>query len=281
LRITGAGYTPVKKLQLVFNTNCPVPDMEEICQGHILDPDMQDWARREFLLLKEGGFLYAARRITRMAGTLPTNPYRILGSGPESRAYAEAAGAEDWKSADKICLDRLKAINYRAYLEMLRMECLAGEFTRALAEEASRATMLYRWMDWEELSSYKKGKFESRTEAGGKCRRYKPFSLGLNGYARVRPVGLAVPVDYAIRNALRPAAYTAVPWPVLSEDERIGSRKHLVNAHETECRVPDGICVPKGTHISVERRVLDSTPDSKRYRALLESLEGAITVRLT
>lgn len=255
--------------------------MAEICPGHALDPGMQDWARREFLLLKGGGFLYAAGRIAMMAQTLPTNPYRILGPGPESRAYAEAAGAGDWIGADRICLDRLEAVDCRAYLEMLRMECLAREFTRALAEEASGAATIYRWMDWEELASYLGGTFKSRTEAGGGCRRYKPFSLGLNGYAGVRPVGLAVPVDGAIRGALQPAVYTAVPWTVSSADERIGSRKHLANAHETECRVPDGIRVPKGALISVEKRVLDASPDPERYRALLRSLEGVVTVLLT
>ena len=269
------------KLHLVFITGYPAPYMAEIFPGHALDPGMQDWARREFLLLKGGGFLYAASRIAMMAQTLPTNPYQILGPGPESRAYAEAAGAEDWIGADRICLDRLEAVDHRAYLEMLRMECLAREFTRALAEETSRATTIYRWMDWGELASYLKGTFKSRTEAGGGCRRYKPFSLGLNGYAGVRPVGLEVPVDYAIRDALQPAAYTAVPWTVASEDERIDSRKHLVNAHETECRVPDDIRVPKGTRISVDRRVLDASPDPERYRALLESLEGVVTVLLT
>ena len=101
-----------------------------------------------------------------MAQALPANPCRILGSGPESRACAEAAGAEDWIGADKIFLDRLEAVDYRAYLEMLGMECRAREFTRALAEEASGATMICRWMDWEELDSYRKGAFESRAEAG-------------------------------------------------------------------------------------------------------------------
>ena len=97
----------------------------------------------------------------------------------------------------------------------------------------------------------------------------------------MRPLGLAVPVDDAIRGALQPAVYTAVPWTVSSEDEKIGSRKHLANSHETECRVPDGIRVPKGARISVEKRVLDASPDPERYRALLESLKGVATVLFT
>lgn len=96
----------------------------------------------------------------------------------------------------------------------------------------------------------------------------------------MRPVGLAVPVYDAIRGALRPAAYTAVPRTASSEDERIGSRKHLVNAHETECRVPDGIRVPKGARISV-KRALDASPGPELYRALLESPEGVVAVPIT
>ena len=125
--------------------------------------------------------MHAARRIAMMAKTLPTNPYQILGSGPESRAYAVAAGAEDWIGADRICPDRLEAVNCRTYLEMLRMECLAREFTRALAEEAFGATTICRWMDWDELASYLKGTFKSRMEAGGVAADTSPSAWGSTG----------------------------------------------------------------------------------------------------
>ena len=89
-----------------------------------------------------------------------------------------------------------------------------------------------------------------------------------------------MPVDYGIRGALRPAAYTAVPWPVSSVDEKIDSRKHLAHASETECRLRDGTRVPDGTFISVKRRALDASPDPRRYYSLLESLDDVITVRI-
>lgn len=121
-----------------------------------------------------------------------------------------AAGA-DWIGADMM-LDRLETVNCRAYLEMPGTERLARELARAPAEEASGATTVCRRMGREELAGYRKGELKSG-EAG--AADAKPFSPGLNGYAGVRPVGLA-PVDDAIRGALQPAVYTAVPWTVSS-----------------------------------------------------------------
>ena len=100
-------------------------------------------------------------------------------------------------------------------------------------------------------------------------------------YSSERPASITVPVDGEIRRALLPAPYTAVPWPVLSADEKIDSRKHLAYAGETECRLRDGTRVPDGAFISVERRALDASPDPPQYYSMLESLEDAITVRLT
>ena len=119
----------------------------------------------------------------------------------------------------------------------------------ALACAASEAGTIYRWMGLEELPIYLDGTLKSRTEAGGGSRRYKPFSLWLNAYASKRPASATVPVD-KIRRALRPAAYTAVPWSVPSVDEKIDSRKHLAYAGETECRLRNGTRVPDGSFIS-------------------------------
>ena len=88
-----------------------------------------------------------------------------------------------------------------------------------------------------------------------------------------------MPVNYKIRSALRPEAYTAVPWPVLSADEKIDSCKHLAYAGETECRLRDGTRVPDGAFISVQRRALDASPDPPQYYSMLESLEDVIPVR--
>lgn len=254
--------------------------MQEICPGHALDPSMQDRARREFALLSAGGFLYAAGRVSKMAETLATNPYLILSFGQESRAYAEAVGAKDWNNANRIYLDWCEAHNPVMYLETLRMECMALELNSALAEEVSKTATIYRWMDLAELSSYLKGKFESRIEVDGSRRGCKLFSLWLNEYARVRPARLTVPVDDTIRDVLRPATYTAVPCPVQSIDERIDSRKHLVNADETECRLPDYTRVPKGTCIRVEKHMLDAEPDRQRYYDLIELWEGVVEIRV-
>ena len=255
--------------------------MSSICPGHVLEPDVQNRARREFTRLIEGGFVHAASTIADMADMLETSPYAILGEvRPESKAYARAAGAGDWGLADKICLDWLKMHDLLAYRYTLYMESLAREFTEALAHNASMTGTIYRWMDLAELPSYLDGTLKSRVEAGGGSRGYKAFSLWFNLYAGERPASITVPVDGEIRGALRPAAYTAVPWPVQSADERIDSRKHIVHAGETECRLPDGTRVPDGAFISVQRRALDASPDSRQYYSMLESLEDAIRVRI-
>ena len=254
--------------------------MSAICPGHVLDHSVQNRARREFAGLLKNGFVHAAGVIAYMANVLETNPYAILGDwSPESKAYARAASAGDWSLADKIYLDCLKMRDLLAYRRTLYMESLAREFTAALSCAASEAGTIYRWMDLEELPSYLDGKFKSRTEAGGGSRRYKPFSLWFNVYYLDRPASITVPVD-KIRRALRPAAYTAVPWSVLSVDEKIDSRKHLSYAGETECRLPDDTRVPDGAFISVKRRALDASPDPTQYYSMLESLEDVITVRI-
>ena len=99
-------------------------------------------------------------------------------------------------------------------------------------------------------------------------------------YSGGRPASVTVPVDGEIRRALRPAAYTAVPWSVPSVDEKIDSRKHLAYAGETECRLRDGTHVPDGAFISVKRSALDASPDPLRHYSMLESLEDVITVRV-
>ena len=253
--------------------------MEEICPGHPLDPGMLDRARREFALLDKDGFLDAANRIAEMAKELITDPYEILGSGNrESRTYAEVAGAGEWDRANRTCLDRFKILNPDRYRRMLYMECMARRFTSALACEVSGAETLHRWMDFVELDSYLDGTFESRGEESEEQSGCKRFSLGPNGYTGDRPVHLTVPVNDDIRSALRPTVYTAVPWPVPAV-EKIDSLKHLVNAGETECRLPDGTSVPGGSRIVVEKRALDADPDSARYYALLESLKDVAEIR--
>ena len=252
----------------------------EICPGHPLDPGMLDRARREFALMNKYSFLDAASRIGGMAEELVSNPYKILCRGStESRAYADAIRAREWDRANRICLDRFRIVNPGEYRKTLYMECMARWFTSALACEVSRAETLHRWMDFVELPSYRKGTFESKNEEGKEPSGCKLFSLGPNEYAGDRPVHLTVPVDDAIRRALRPATYTAVPWSVPAADEKIDSRKHLSFASETECRLPDGTRVPRGARIVVEKRALDADPDSARYYAMLEALKDVAKIR--
>ena len=253
--------------------------MISLCLGHVLDPSILNWAHLEFARLNAGGFLNAARQIAEMAETLATNPYVILGTDNKaSRAYDAVVSMGNWRRADKIYLDRLKAINPRIYLETLKMEGLAREFSLALAENVSRAKVIYRWITLAELASYQNGTFKSRVEENGGCRGYKPFSLGTNRYASERPMCITVPVNDMISNALRAAQYTAVPCPVLSIDEKIDSRKHLVHADETECRIPDGTCVPDGTTIIAQSRLLDTMSNTHRYYNALESLRDVVQV---
>ena len=251
----------------------------EICPGHPLDPGMRYRARSEFALMNKYGFLDAANRTTEMAEELITDPDEILVRGStESRAYADAIRAREWDRANRICLDRFRIWDPGKYRNMLYMECMAREFTSALACEVSRAETLHRWMDFVELPSYRKGTFESKKEKGREPSGCKLFSLGPNGYAKDRPVHLTVPVVDAIRGALRSAVYTAVPWSVPSV-EKIDSRKHLAFAGETECRLPDGTGMPNGARIVVKRRALDADPDAVRYYAVLESLKDVAQIR--
>ena len=129
----------------------------------------------------------------------------------------------------------------------------------------------------DELASYLDGTFESRTEKDGGRQGYKALSLGENIHADQRPASLEVPADDTVRGAIRAAAYTALPRFVKPKDERIGRRKHLSYAHETECRLPDGTRVPRGARIRIKRGMADPAPGS-RHMDVLEQLRGIMEV---
>ena len=119
---------------------------------------------------------------------------------------------------------------------------------------------------------------EVAADAGGRSRRYKPFSLWFNLYAGERPASVTVPVDGEIRSALRPAAYTAVPWPVLSgrEDRRPQApRLRGLDRMQAARRHPRA---RRRIHQREEVRRTRRCPP--QYCSMLESLE-IITVRLT
>ena len=147
-----------------------------------------------------------------------------------------------------------------------------------LNEESGRISTLWRWMDLEELQSYEDGTFQSRVENDGGRRGYKAFSMGENPYARERPVAVSVPIDWAVRSAIKTASYTALPRPLQPSAERIGDEKHVRYARETECRVPDGVRVPRGTRMRVDIAKLRRDTDMARLRSVCRSLESVADV---
>ena len=251
--------------------------MIEVCPGHVLDNRILDWARREFLRLDRGNFLETAREVADLARQL-NNPYAALGTDtPESRTYAKMVDIGDWLGADKTYLDWLKVYDPELYLETLRMEALAREFNTTLAKKFAESSHIFRWMDEVELPSYLYGIFKSKVESDGKCREYKAFSLGTNIHSDNRPTYLVVPVNDAIRGVIRAAVYTALPRFILPKDERIDTRKHISYAHETECRLPDGTRVPRGTRLLINHNMLDLTR-ALSTRSILDSLKDVMDV---
>ena len=213
-----------------------------------------------------------------MTASLPENPFTVFGTESlESRTYAGLAGAGNWAAADKLYMDWIKTRYPGLYLETLNAEGLAREFNAALVREMRRSASIVRWMDMEELPSYLNGTFESRVEEGRRRRGYKAFSLGRNIHAPQRPASLTAPVDGAIRRALQATTYTALPRLVPPEDERLWTRKHVANAHETECRLPDGIRVPPGTRIAIKRSMADPPRYSKTH-SVIERLKGTAEI---
>ena len=254
--------------------------MLEVCPGHALDRRILYGARRTFRQLERVDFLETAREVALAAAPLPENPFAVFGAESlESRMYARLADAGNWAGADKMYMDWIKTRYPGLYRATLDGEGLAREFNAVLVKEMRRSTFIVRWMDMEELPSYLNGTFESRIEEGRGRRGYKAFSLGENIHADKRPASLTVPMDGAIRRALRTATYTALPRLVPPEDERLWTRKHVANAHETECRLPDGIRVPPGTRIAIKHSMADPPRYSKMH-SVLERLKGTAEISL-
>lgn len=252
--------------------------MIEVCPGHVLDRRILDWARSKFRQLDDGDFLETAGKISRMS-VLPNDPYAVFDAdSPESRTYAEMVDIGDWPGADKTYLDWIKARDPELYLETLKMEALAREFNTALAAKFAESSHIDRWMDEVELSSYLHGTFESKVESDGSHREHKAFSLGTNIHSDERPASLTVPVNNTIRGALRTAVYTALSRLIRPEDERLGDKKHISYAHETECRLPTGIEVPRNARITITRSMLDPEYDHRHLHRVIAQLRGMMEV---
>ena len=252
--------------------------MAAVCPGHELDPDILARGRRKYAQLSLRGFLGVARRVSQTTKSLTADADLILDAWNLAGEHKEEARAGNFDVADRLYLDYAKIEHSSTYDETLEAEALAREFSTALACHVRHSDTIYRWMGLPELWSYREGKFDSRIPGRASCRGCKLFSLGTNGYAG-RPAWAEVPAD-GIRRKLRPVAYTALPCPVLPEDETIDSRKYIAYAQETECRVPDGTRVPKNTRIFVRKRALDALPDRLQYYDLLKSLGNVAAIRL-
>ena len=251
--------------------------MIEVCPGHVLDRRILDWARHEFVSLDGGDFLETANKISRMS-VLPNDPYVALGTdSPESCTYDKLAAAGDLVGADTTYLDRIKVRYPELYLTTLKMDALAREFNIALTKKLSESSYIYRWMCEAEIPSYLGGTFESKVEPDGRHRKHKAFSLGTNVHSKERPASLTVPLNGAIRDVIRAVVYTALPRFISSTDERIGDRKHLSYAHETECRLPTGTRVPRGTRLTINHNMLDLERD-RSTRSILDSLKDVMDV---
>lgn len=250
----------------------------EICPGHTIDRGTLEWAHRS-IQLHPGNFFDMVAWVVRIADTT-SNPSPAFWAGsPESGIYDKAVGDRKWSIANRLYLDRLKILDLLSYRNTLRIEALARKFRPYFVAEINKSKILYRGMDPQELISYIKGTFESRI-VDGERRGYKALSIGRNIHMDRCAVSMKVPMDRAIRDALLPATYTALPQPIKAEDERLYDWKHISNAHETECRLRDGTCMPRSTRIRVQRDMLDPAFDLDDIRSTLDLLSSVAKTEL-
>lgn len=217
-----------------------------------------------------------ARDVAAEHGLVTVEPREILAPQEYSR-YRSAADAGDWRGADLMYAERLAIRRPAAFGAVRHAEIHARALNVILNESLARIRVLRRWIDPAELESYKHGTFESRIEADGGRRGCKLFSMGRNEYSKMRAVEVAVPVDARIRRAARTADYTALPRIADPSKERMDDKKHIRHAGETECRVPDGTSIPRGTQIRVDLGKIPRA-DMGRLRSIRDSLEGVADV---
>lgn len=250
----------------------------EICPGHTIDRGTLEKAHRS-IQSHPGKFFDVIAWVVRIANTASGPTPDFWAGSSESGIYDKAVCDREWNIANKLYLDRLEIRDPLSYRNTLRMEALARGFRPYFAAEISGSKILYRGMDPQELPSYINGTFKSKTE-GKACRGYKALSIGRNIHMDRRAVSMEVPIDRAIRDALVPATYTALPQPIEPKDERLYDWKHISNAHETECRLPDGTCVPRGTRIRVRRDMPNSASELEDIRPTLDLLSGVAEIEI-
>ena len=64
---------------------------------------------------------------------------------------------------------------------------------------------------------------------------------------------MLVPMNGAMRKAIRCVRYTVLPRDINGKDERIDDPKEIRHANESEIRVPDGTPIPQETDFVVLR----------------------------
>lgn len=194
--------------------------------------------------------LRIAQRLSEEYKLATVRPNTVL-TGKARDAYKSAMIDRNWGEADSIYANVLSDSHSTKCSEMLEGEGWARAFNVVLSDKLAQIDTLWRWMDLEEVPSYEGGTFESRLEKDGGRRGYKALSMYKNQYSYVRPAEMRVPIDSAVRRAVKPAVYTALPRPLLPFQERIDDAKEIRYAGETECRIPDGTRVPDGTKIKI------------------------------
>lgn len=194
--------------------------------------------------------LQIARHLAEKYDLATVGPRTVM----ENAAYAVYESAvidRDWGKADPMYANSLSDLYPAKCDEMVDGEGWARAFSIVLSDELGRIDALWRRMSLKEVPSYEGGTFESRTEKDGGRRGYVALSIYDKPYFGVRRAAMRVPIDGAVRKAVRPAVYTALPRPLQPFQERIGDAKEIRHADETECRVPDRTPVPRGSKIEI------------------------------
>ena len=217
-----------------------------------LDGVEVDWKLGKLRAMVGAGepVLRIAQRLSEKYDLAAVGPEMIMTDG-EYAVYKSAVNDRNWGKADSMYVNVFSDLYPIKYSEMLDGEGWARALNVVLSDELSQIDTLWRWMDLKEVPSYEGGTFESRLEKDGGRRGYKALSMYDNPYSGVRRAEMSVPIDSAVRRAVKPVVYTALPRSLQSFQERIDDAKEIRHAGETECRIPDGTRVPDGTKIEI------------------------------
>lgn len=201
------------------------------------------------------GIRQIVKEVVEKYARLAEDPELILIETSEANQYWLAVKGKKWYEADLLYMNGLKRKDRAKFDSVIEAEGRARALTHVFREQFAQCDVLWRGASWEELEGYKNGAFESRIEKDGGRRGYKALSMWRNEYCNDRELVIKVPINDAIRRAVKLATYTALPRPLQPFEERIGDAKEIRHADETECRIPDHTRVPRNTtiHVRVEK----------------------------